>query len=85
MIVSGDGGQFGNGVDSFLSIDMVGSMLADMIGGVVFGTCGGGWQLAQFMMGGGKKVLNWVQVLLAWYRFFHSLQLPLTNSVWKIN
>ena len=56
MIVSGDGGQFGNGVDSFLSIDMVGSMLADMIGGVVAGTRGGGLQPVQFLMGGGKKV-----------------------------
>ena len=36
------GGQVGNGVDTFLLIDMVGSVLADMIGGMVDGTRGDG-------------------------------------------
>ena len=43
-IASGGSGQVGNGVNSFLPIDMVGSLLVDMIGGVVSGTRGGGLQ-----------------------------------------
>ena len=42
MIASGGGGQVGNGVDIFLSIDIVGGVLADMIGGMVAGTRGVG-------------------------------------------
>ena len=45
-IASGGGGQVDNGVDSFLSIDMVGGVLVDMIGSVVAGTCGSGLRLA---------------------------------------
>ena len=41
-IASSGGGQVGNGVDSFLSIDMVGGLLAYMIDDVVAGTSGGG-------------------------------------------
>ena len=67
-VIASDGvGQVGNGVDSSLSIDMVGSMLVDMIGGMVAGTRSGGLQLTQILMGGGKKgfelgpgIVNWV-------------------------
>ena len=38
-----------------LSIGMVGGVLADMIGGVVAGTHGGGLRLAQFLIGGEKS------------------------------
>ena len=41
-IASGGGIQVGNGVDSILLIDMVGGVLADIIGGMVSGTSGGG-------------------------------------------
>ena len=57
-IAIGGSGQIGNGVGSFLSIDMVGGVLVAMIGGAVSGTCSGGLRLAQFLMGIGKKVLN---------------------------
>ena len=58
VIASSDSGQIGNSVNSFLSIDMVGGVLADMIGGVVAGTRGGGLQLAQFLIGRDKKGLE---------------------------
>ena len=37
---------------------MVGSVLVDMVGGVVAGARGGGLRLAQFLMGGGKNVFE---------------------------
>ena len=50
-IAIGGSGQIGNGVGSFLSIDMVGGILFGMIGGVVDSAHVGGLQLAQFLMG----------------------------------
>ena len=69
-ITGGGSGQVGNGVDSFLSIDMVGGVLADMIGGVVSGTRGGGLRLAQFLMGSGKNVFELVPGLVGWVPLF---------------
>ena len=54
-IASGGSGQVGNDVNSLLSIDMVGGKLANMIGGVVASTSGGGLQFSQSLMGGGKE------------------------------
>ena len=72
-IASGGGGQVGNGVDSFLSICMVGGVLADMIGGVVSSTRGGGLQLVQFLMGGGKKVFEMGPGIVGWVPLFPQL------------
>ena len=69
-IASGGGGQVGNGIDSFLSIYMVGGVLVDMIGGVVSGTRGGGLRLAQFLMGSGKNVFELVPGLVGWVPLF---------------
>ena len=45
---------------------MVGSVLANMIGGVVADTFGGGLQFAQFLMGGGKEGLELGPGLVVW-------------------
>ena len=65
-IASSDGVQVGNGVDSLLSIDMVGGMLAEMIGGVVAGTRGGSLQFAQSLMGGSKEGFELGPGLVSW-------------------
>ena len=64
MIASSDSGQIGNGVNSFLSIDMVGGVLADMIGGVVASTRGGGLRFAKFLMSSGKEGFELGPILL---------------------
>ena len=67
------GGQFCNGVDSFLSIYLVGGLVVNKICGVVAGTCGVGLRLAQFLVGGGKKYLELGPVLVGWIPFFSLL------------
>ena len=80
MIASGGGGQVGNGVKIFLSIDMVGGLVVDVIGGVVAGTRGGGLQLAQFLMGGGKKGIELGPGLVGWIPSFPQLAISIEHS-----
>ena len=65
-ITSGGSGQVGNGDDIFLSIDMVGGVLANMIGGVLAITRGGGLRFAQFLMSGGKGGFELGPGLVGW-------------------
>ena len=52
---------------------MVGSVLVDMVGGVVAGARGGGLRLAQFLMGGGKNVFELGPGLVSWVPSFTQL------------
>ena len=72
-IASGGGGKVGNDVNSFISIDMVGGVLVNMIGGLVAGNRGGGLRLAQFLMEGGKKGFKLGPVLFGWVPSFPQL------------
>ena len=58
--------EVGNGVDSFISIDMVGGVLTDMIGGVVASTRGGGLRFAKFLMSSGKEGFELGPDLVGW-------------------
>ena len=55
-------------------------MSIDMIGGMVAGTCGGGLQLAQFLMGGGKKGLGLGPGLVGWFPSFPHLEIVIEHS-----
>ena len=59
---------------------MVGSLLVDMIGGVVAGTRGGGLLLAQFLMGDGKKGLELGPGLVGWVPSFPLLAIVIKHS-----
>ena len=59
---------------------MVGSLLVDMIGGVVVGTRGGGLPLAQLLMGGGKKGLELGPGLVGWVPSFPLLAIVIKHS-----
>ena len=79
-IASGGCGQVGNGVKIFLSIDIVGGVLVDMIGGVVAGNRSGGLRLAQLLMGGGKKGLELGPGLVGWVPSFPHLTIVIGHS-----
>ena len=59
---------------------MVGGVLVNMIGVVVDGTHGGGLQLAQFLMGGGKKGLELGPGLVGWVPSFPHLEIVIERS-----
>ena len=59
---------------------MVGSLVVDVIGSVIAGTRGGGLLLAQFLMGGGKKVLELGPDLVGWIPSFPQLAIVVENS-----
>ena len=59
---------------------MVGGMLADMIGGVVAGTSGGGLRFAQFLMGGGKEGFEMGPGLFGWILLLPNLAIVIELS-----
>ena len=69
-IARGGGGQVCNAVDSFLFIYLVGGLVVNKICGVVSSTRGSGLQLAQFLVGGCKKYLEFGPGLVGWIPYF---------------
>ena len=59
---------------------MVGGVLVDIIGGVVSGTRGGGLQLVQSLMDGGKKSLEMGPGIIGWLLLFLQLAIVIEHS-----
>ena len=78
-IARGGVGQVCNGVNSFLSIYMVGGLVVNMIDGVVAGTCGDSLRLVQFLVGGGKKI-ELGPGLICWILLFPLLAIVVEHS-----
>ena len=59
---------------------MVGGLVVNMIGGVVAGTRGGGLQLAQFLVGGGKKSIELGTGIVGWILSFPLIAIIVEQS-----
>ena len=69
-IARGGCGQVRNGIKSFLSMYLLGGLVVNKICDVVAGNRGGGLRLAQLLVGGCKKDLEFVAGLVSWILSF---------------
>ena len=72
-IARGGCGQVRNGIKSFLSIYLVGGLVVNKICDVVAGNRGGGLRLAQLLVGGCKKDLEFGPGIVSWIPSFSLL------------
>ena len=82
-IAPSGGGQVCNGVNSFMLIYLVGGLVVNNICGMVTDTHSGGLRLAQFLVGGCKKKLEFGPGLVGWIPSFPLLAVVGVNSSLK--